>query len=80
MATDQETSGGITGVSGLPDNSMYGGDLDQGEAGDGITNYEYTPDETIQQQEDINKAITGLGNQYDIYDPSVDSSMLRRRF
>ena len=72
---DQVTSGGITGVSGLPDNSMYGGDLDQGEAGDGITNYEYTPDETIQQQEDINKAITGLGNQYDIYDPSVDSSM-----
>jgi hypothetical protein len=71
----QETSGGITGVSGLPDNSMYGGDLDQGGAGDGITNYENTPDETIQQQEDINKTITGLGNQYDIYDPSVDSSM-----
>jgi hypothetical protein len=46
----QETSGGITGVSGLPDNSMYGGDLDQGGAGDGITNYEYTPDETLQQQ------------------------------
>ena len=50
----QETSGGITGVSGLQDNSMYGGDLDQGGAGDGITNYENTPDETIQQQEDIN--------------------------
>ena len=34
---DQVTSGGITGVSGLPDNSMYGGDLDQGEAGEVIS-------------------------------------------
>ena len=30
------------------DTSMYGGDLDQGGAGDGITNYEYTPEETAE--------------------------------
>ena len=66
----QETSGGITGVSGLQDNSMYGGDLDQGGAGDGITNYEYTPEETLEQQRDIQNAITGLGDQYDIYNPT----------
>ena len=66
----QETSGGITGVSGLQDNSMYGGDLDQGGAGDGITNYEYTPEETLEQQQAINQSIQDLGSNYNIYNPA----------
>ena len=62
-------TGGTTPGTGGEDNSMYGGDLDQGGQGDGITNYDYTPEETTEQQEDIADAINDLGDNYDIYDP-----------
>ena len=53
------------------DTSMIGGDLDQGGLGDGITNYEYTPEETLEQQQAINQAITDLGG---LYNPTTEVS------
>jgi len=67
---NQAAGGGGTGISGIPDNSMYGGDFDQGGLGDGITNYEYTPGETLEQQQAIDQSIQNLGSNYNIYNPA----------
>ena len=74
-------------ASGLgTDTSMYGGDLDQGGAGDGITNYEYTPEETTEQQQAIDQSIqdlkdSGLYNlDYTPEDPTIANARLNSSF
>ena len=51
------------------DTSMYGGDLDQGGLGDGITSYTNTPAEALEQQQAIDQAISDLG---DLYNPMTE--------
>ena len=67
------------------DTSMYGGDLDQGGAGDGITNYEYTPEETAEQQQAIDQSIQDLGSLYNPMtevptDPAIADAALSGSF
>jgi len=90
--TSSGTDSQITGsqdqaASGLgTDTSMYGGDLDQGGAGDGITNYEYTPEETTEQQQAIDQSIqdlkdSGLYNlDYTPEDPTIANARLNSSF
>ena len=90
--TSSGTDSQITGsqdqaASGLgTDTSMYGGDLDQGGAGDGITNYEYTPEETTEQQQAIDQSIqdlkdSGLYNlDYTPEDPAIANARLNSSF
>jgi len=89
--TSSGTGSQITGsqdqaASGLgTDTSMIGGDLDQGGAGDGITNYEYTPEETTEQQQAIDQSIQDLGVSYDPMtelptDPAIADAALSGSF
>lgn len=85
---DQVTGGLTTDLTTDPintDTSMYGGDLDQGGAGDGITNYEYTPEETAEQQQAIDQSIQDLGSLYNPMtevptDPAIADAALSGSF
>jgi len=68
------------------DTSMYGGDLDQGGAGDGITNYTNTPQEALEQQQALDQSTQdlkdlGLYNlDYTPEDPAIANARLNSSF
>ena len=82
---ESQVTGDLTTTPINTDTSMIGGDLDQGGVGDGITNYEYTPEETAEQQQAIDQSIQDLGSLYNPMtevptDPAIADAALSSSF